>query len=38
MAAMDFFLWAGQTTMDTGEGGCNDNTLIDGNDFSYASN
>jgi parallel beta-helix repeat protein len=30
-----FFLWAGQTTMDTGEGGCNDN-LISGNDFSYA--
>ncbi len=30
-----FFLWAGQTTMDTGEGGCNDN-LITGNDFSYA--
>lgn len=30
-----FFLWAGQTTMDTGEGGCNDNRLIE-NDFSYA--
>ncbi len=30
-----FFLWAGQTTMDTGKGGCNDNVLI-GNDFSYA--
>ena len=30
-----FFLWAGQTTMDTGEGGCNDN-LIFKNDFSYA--
>ncbi len=30
-----FFLWAGQTTMDTGEGGCNDN-LIYGNDFSQA--
>jgi parallel beta-helix repeat protein len=30
-----FFLWAGQHTMDTGEGGCNDN-LIYGNDFSYA--
>lgn len=30
-----FFLWAGQTTMDTGEGGCNDN-LIYKNDFSYA--
>lgn len=30
-----FFLWAGQTTMDTGQGGCNDN-LIYGNDFSHA--
>jgi parallel beta-helix repeat protein len=30
-----FFLWAGQTTMDTGEGGCNDN-FIYGNDFSAA--
>jgi hypothetical protein len=30
-----FFLWAGQTTMDTGQGGCNDN-LITYNDFSYA--
>lgn len=30
-----FFLWAGQTTMDSGEGGCNDN-LIFKNDFSYA--
>jgi parallel beta-helix repeat protein len=30
-----FFLWAGQTTMDTGEGGCNDNKLWN-NDFSYA--
>ncbi len=30
-----FFLWAGQTTMDSGEGGCNDNWLF-GNDFSYA--
>lgn len=30
-----FFLWAGQYTMDTGEGGCNDN-FIYGNDFSYA--
>ena len=30
-----FFLWAGQTTMDTGEGGCNDNLLYR-NDFSYA--
>ncbi|MCZ2459199.1 MAG: right-handed parallel beta-helix repeat-containing protein [Chitinophagales bacterium] len=30
-----FFLWAGQTTMDTGKGGCNDNVIIS-NDFSYA--
>jgi parallel beta-helix repeat protein len=30
-----FFLWAGQTTMDNGQGGCNDN-IIAGNDFSYA--
>ncbi|MEO1257696.1 MAG: right-handed parallel beta-helix repeat-containing protein [Bacteroidota bacterium] len=30
-----FFLWAGQTTMDTGKGGCNDN-LIYKNDFSHA--
>lgn len=30
-----FFLWAGQTTMDTGKGGCNDNLLLQ-NDFSYA--
>ena len=30
-----FFLWAGQTTMDSGEGGCNDN-LIYANDFSQA--
>ncbi len=30
-----FFLWAGQSTMDTGEGGCNDNN-IRSNDFSYA--
>lgn len=30
-----FFLWAGQYTMDTGKGGCNDN-LIYSNDFSYA--
>jgi hypothetical protein len=30
-----FFLWAGQTTMDTGKGGCNGNRIID-NDFSYA--
>lgn len=29
------FLWAGQTTMDTGSGGANDN-LIWGNDFSFA--
>lgn len=30
-----FFLWAGQKTMDTGEGGCNSN-LIHSNDFSHA--
>lgn len=30
-----FFLWAGQYTMDTGNGGCNDNVIY-GNDFSYA--
>ena len=30
-----FFLWAGQTTMDTGKGGCNDNQVMY-NDFSYA--
>lgn len=30
-----FFLWAGASTMNTGDGGCNDN-LIYGNDFSYA--
>lgn len=30
-----FFLWAGQHTMDTGEGGCNDNVIY-GNDFSHA--
>ncbi|MCB0569674.1 MAG: right-handed parallel beta-helix repeat-containing protein [Phaeodactylibacter sp.] len=30
-----FFLWAGQSSMDTGEGGCNDN-IIFGNDFSHA--
>lgn len=30
-----FFLWAGQTTMDTGRGGCDDNLLF-GNDFSHA--
>lgn len=29
------FLWAGQSTMDTGKGGCNDN-LFYGNDFSHA--
>ena len=31
-----FFLWAGQTTMDSGKGGCNDN-MIFRNDFSYAA-
>lgn len=31
-----FFLWAGQSTMDTGKGGCNDNLLY-GNDFSHAA-
>lgn len=30
-----FFLWAGQSTMDTGTGGCNDNVVF-GNNFSYA--
>lgn len=30
-----FFLWAGHSTMETGQGGCNDN-LIYNNDFSYA--
>jgi len=30
-----FFLWAGQSTMDNGLGGCNDNVLYR-NDFSYA--
>jgi len=30
-----FFLWAGHSTMETGEGGCNDNLIYD-NDFSYA--
>lgn len=30
-----FFLWAGQHTMDSGEGGCNDN-IIYANDFSFA--
>jgi len=29
------FLWAGQSTMDSGEGGCNDNYIF-GNDFSHA--
>ncbi|MBL7781530.1 MAG: right-handed parallel beta-helix repeat-containing protein [Saprospiraceae bacterium] len=29
------FLWAGQSTMDSGEGGCNDNVIF-GNDFSHA--
>ncbi|HEU5219809.1 MAG TPA: NosD domain-containing protein, partial [Gemmatimonadales bacterium] len=29
------FLWAGQTTMDSGEGGANDNVFV-GNDFSFA--
>ena len=29
------FLWAGQHTMDTGEGGANDN-VVHGNDFSWA--
>ena len=29
------FLWAGQSTMDTGEGGANDN-VFSGNDFSHA--
>lgn len=31
-----FFLWAGQATMETGEGGCNDNRVV-GNNFSYAA-
>lgn len=30
-----FFLWAGQSTMETGQGGCNDNLLY-GNDWSHA--
>lgn len=30
-----FFLWAGQTTMDSGQGGSNDNALVE-NDFSFA--
>jgi len=29
------FLWAGQSTMDTGQGGCNDNVFF-ANDFSHA--
>ena len=29
-----FFLWAGQTTMDSGKGGCNDNVLV-GNDLCH---
>jgi nitrous oxidase accessory protein NosD len=29
------FLWAGQSTMDTGQGGANDNTFVS-NDFSHA--
>src|SRR5262249_28779038 len=29
------FLWAGQSTMDTGQGGASDNSFI-GNDFSHA--
>jgi parallel beta-helix repeat protein len=29
------FLWAGQSTMDTGQGGANDNLFV-GNDFSFA--
>ncbi|MFT5385558.1 MAG: parallel beta-helix repeat protein, partial [Saprospiraceae bacterium] len=32
-----FFLWAGQSTMDSGKGGCNNNVVYE-NDFSYASN
>ena len=31
------FLWAGQSTMNTGIGGCNDNNIYS-NDFSYATN
>ena len=31
-----FFLWAGQTTMDSGKGGCNGNKIAK-NDFSYAA-
>lgn len=30
-----FFLWAGQSTMDTAQGGCNDNLLY-GNDWSHS--
>jgi parallel beta-helix repeat protein len=30
------FLWAGQTTMDSGQGGSNDNLFL-GNDFSFAA-
>lgn len=30
-----FFLWAGQSTMDSGAGGCNNNFIFN-NDFSYA--
>ena len=30
-----FFLWAGQSTMDTGQGGCNDNLVLE-NDFSHS--
>lgn len=30
-----FFLWAGQSTMDNGQGGCNNNLLY-GNDFSHS--
>ncbi|MDB5232052.1 MAG: hypothetical protein JWN76_2857, partial [Chitinophagaceae bacterium] len=30
-----FFLWAGQYTMDSGRGGCNNNIIFN-NDFSYA--
>lgn len=30
-----FFLWAGQSTTDSGEGGCNDN-IVYKNDFSYS--
>ncbi len=32
-----FFLWAGQTTIDSGKNGCNNNLVCE-NDFSYASN